>query len=117
MKIWIFVKLSLGELCDAKFSGLHPFDKMAIIHWVKNSAKTERNGVGSWDTNPWSNFCNPHWELISSNKWDLGTPEISATLEIAVGTHFHVGNVTKATPTFLLADGETSRLLLPSSAS
>ena len=31
----IFVKLSLRELCDLKLSGLHPFDSMAIIHWVK----------------------------------------------------------------------------------
>ena len=28
----IFVKLSFRELCDSKLSGLHAFDKMAIIH-------------------------------------------------------------------------------------
>ena len=28
----VFVKLSFRGLCDSKFSGLHPFDKMAIIH-------------------------------------------------------------------------------------
>ena len=28
----IFVKLSIRELCDSKLSGLHAFDKMAIIH-------------------------------------------------------------------------------------
>ena len=28
----IFVKLSFGELCDSKLSGLHPFHNMAIIH-------------------------------------------------------------------------------------
>ena len=31
----IFVKLGFRELCDSKLSGLHPFDNMAIIHWVK----------------------------------------------------------------------------------
>ena len=35
----IFVKLSSRELCDSKFSGLHPFDNMAIIHCVKNGKK------------------------------------------------------------------------------
>ena len=28
----IFVKLSFRELCDSNLSGLHVFDKMAIIH-------------------------------------------------------------------------------------
>ena len=28
----IFVKLSFGELCDSKISGLHAFDNMDIIH-------------------------------------------------------------------------------------
>ena len=28
----IFVKLSFGELCSSKLSGLHAFDNMAIIH-------------------------------------------------------------------------------------
>ena len=27
----IFVKLSFGELCDSKLSGLHDFDNMDII--------------------------------------------------------------------------------------
>ena len=31
----ISIKLSFRELCDSKLSGLHPFDNMAIIHWVK----------------------------------------------------------------------------------
>ena len=31
----IYVKLSFRELCDSKFSGLHPFHNMAIIHGVK----------------------------------------------------------------------------------
>ena len=37
-----FVKLSFRELCDSKKSGLDPFDKMAIIHYIKNRSKTER---------------------------------------------------------------------------
>ena len=32
----IFVKLSFRELCNSKLSGLHAFDKMVIIHEVKN---------------------------------------------------------------------------------
>ena len=28
----IFVKLSFGEFCGSKLSGLHPFDNMAIMH-------------------------------------------------------------------------------------
>ena len=28
----IFVKLSFRELCDSKFSGVHAFDNMTIIH-------------------------------------------------------------------------------------
>ena len=31
----IFVKLGFRELCGSNLSGLHPFDYMAIIHWVK----------------------------------------------------------------------------------
>ena len=27
-----FVKLSFGELCNSKLSGLHVFDRMAIMH-------------------------------------------------------------------------------------
>ena len=38
----ILVKLSFRELCGSKLSGLHPFDNMVIIHWVKNLSKTER---------------------------------------------------------------------------
>ena len=83
----IFVKLSFRELCDSKLSGLHAFDNMTIIHQVymfKN-----RQAVSSWDTNPWSNFCDPHWELICCNKWHTGSSEISTSPEIAVGKHFH----------------------------
>ena len=40
----IFVKLSFRELCDSKISGLHPFDNIAIVHWVK---KVKNRKVGS----------------------------------------------------------------------
>ena len=33
-----------------------------------NRLKIERYAVSSWDNNPWSNFCDPHWELICHNK-------------------------------------------------
>ena len=33
----VFVKLSYRELWDSNLSGLHHFDNMAIIHWVKNN--------------------------------------------------------------------------------
>ena len=36
------------------------------------------------------------------------TLEISTSLEIPVGTHFHVQHGTKNTPVFLPADGEAS---------
>ena len=73
--------------------------------------------MSSWDTNPWSNFCDPHWELICCNKWHPGTSEISTHPKIAVGTHFHMWHGTKTILVFLHADGEASWLLLPSSDS
>ena len=33
--------------------------------------------MSSWGTNPWSDFCNPQWELIGHNKSHLGTSETS----------------------------------------
>ena len=38
----ILVKLSFRELRGSALSGLHAFDKMAIVHWGKNTLKTER---------------------------------------------------------------------------
>ena len=38
----MFVKLNFREWCGSKLFGLHPFDSMAIIYWVKNGLKTER---------------------------------------------------------------------------
>ena len=96
----IFVKLSFRELCDSKLSGLHPFDNMAIIHWVKNWSKTERYAVISWDTHPSSNFYDPHWELFYCDKWNPRTSEISTPTEIVVGTHFHGQHGTKTTLVF-----------------
>ena len=111
---WIFIKLSFRELCDSKLSGF-----MAIIHWVKNRLKTEKTVHGT--PIPWSSFCDPHWELICLNKWHPGTSEIFTSLEIEVGTHFHVQHctktTTKTTPVFLPVDGEASWLLLPNSVS
>ena len=46
--------------------------------------------MSSWDTNPWSNFYDPHWELICLNKWHPGTSEISTPTKIAIGMHFYV---------------------------
>ena len=64
--------------------------------------------MSSCNTNPWSNFCDPHWEIICQNKWHPGTSEISKQPEIAVGTHFHAQHGTKAILVFLPADGEAS---------
>ena len=44
--------------------------------------------MSSWDTNPWSNFCDPHRELICHNKWHPGTSGIFTTSKIAVRTHY-----------------------------
>ena len=70
--------------------------------------------MSSWDTNLWRNFCDPHWELICHNKWHPGTSETSTLPETAVGTHFNAQHGYKTTPVFLPAEGEASRLLLPS---
>ena len=113
----IFLKINFWQLCHSNLSCLHPFDNMTIIHWVKNRPKTEKLAVRSWNTNRWSNFCDPHWELTFRNKWHPGTLEISTPPEIAVETHFHARNGTKTTLVFLSADGETSWLLFPKSIS
>ena len=113
----VFIKLSFRELFGSELSGLHPFDNMAIVHWVKNRLKSERQAVSSWEINPWSNFCDHHWELICCNKWHQGTLEISTPLEIAVRTHFHVRHGIKTILLFLTTDGEASWSLLTSSVS
>ena len=101
-------------MCGSELSGLDPFDNMVIIHWLKNRLKTERQAASSWDTNPCSDFCDPHWELICHNNWHPGTSEISTPPEIALGILFHVQRRTKVMPVFLPADEETSWWLLPS---
>ena len=87
------------------------------LHWVKKRPKSERYTVSSWDTNPWSNFCDPHWKLICCNKWYPRTSEISTQPEIAVRTHFYVWYGTKTAPVFLTTDGEASWSLPPGSVS
>ena len=70
--------------------------------------------MSSWDTSPWSNFCDPYWEIICHNKWhpgDLRNIHIIAnscrdTLPCAL-------HGTKTTPIFLPANGGASWLLLP----
>ena len=90
---------------------------LLIIHWVKNRSKIESYVVSLRDTNPWSNFCDPHWKLIRLNKWHPGTSEISTSPEIAVVTHFHAQHDARTIAVFLPADGEASWSLLPSSVS
>ena len=70
--------------------------------------------MSSWDSNPWSNFCDPHWEFICCKKWHPGTSEVPKPPEIAVGTHFHAHHDTKTILVFLPAVGEASWLLIPS---
>ena len=69
--------------------------------------------MSSWVTSPWSNFCDPHWELICCNNWYTGTSEISTPSKVPPGTHFHVRHGTKTTIGFLSAFGEASWSLLP----
>ena len=90
----ILIKLGFRELCDSEWSGLCTFDNIAISY--------------SSDTDPWINFCDPHWELICCNKWHPRTSEISIPLEIAVETHFHGRHGTKTISVLLPANRKTS---------
>ena len=45
--------------------------------------------MSSWDTSPWSNFCDPHWKLICHNKWHPGTSEISTPPKTSVEMQIH----------------------------
>ena len=84
-------------------------------NWLSlNRLKIERYAANSWEINPWSNFFDPHWELIWRNKWHPWTSDISTPPEIALGTHFHAWHGTKTTTLFLPADGEACWLLPPS---
>ena len=83
-------------------------------HFIELKISQKPKGrLSLWDTNAGSNFCDPHLELIWRNKWHLETLEVSTSLEITVGTHFHMWHGTKTTPVFLPVDGEASCLLLP----
>ena len=55
---------------------------------MKNRSRTKRWVVSLWDTNPWSNFRDPHWELICRKKWHPGTSEISMPAEVAAEPYF-----------------------------
>ena len=35
--------------------------------------------MSSWDTNPWSNFCDPYWELMCHNKYTRDLRNIHTT--------------------------------------
>ena len=104
----IFTKLSFRELCDSKLSGLHPFDDMAINHWIKNWSKKGREAYETL-IHMENNFCDPHWELICHNKQHPKTLKISTPLEIAVRTFTFT-----YTPVFWPAYGEASWSLHPS---
>ena len=69
--------------------------------------------MGSWGTYPWSNFCDPHWELICWNKWHPETSEISTPPAIATGRHFYVWHGTKPILVFWPVDEVAFWLLLP----
>ena len=79
-----------------------------LIIWpfncIAKRQKSERYAVSSRHTNSWTNFCNPHLELICCSKGHLGTLEISTLPNIAAGTHFHSQNGTKPTTVFSPAD-------------
>ena len=61
----------------------------------------------------WSNFCDPHWELICCEKWHPGSCEISTWPGIAVGVHFLAQHSNKTIPLFLPAHGEAAWSLFP----
>ena len=73
--------------------GLHPFDNMAIIYWVKSRKLWVHE--------------TPIFEVIL----DPGTSEISTPPDVAVGTHFHAHHGIKTVPVFLPDDAEASWLL------
>ena len=82
------------------------------FQWLEKRSKSERSALSLWDTNPWSNFCDSHWELICRNKQHPGTPEISKPQETPVETHFYVWHGTHSIPALSPTDGDASWLLL-----
>ena len=102
----IFVKLSFRELCGSKLPGLHPFDNLVIIQWVKNRLKMERQAMSSWDTNPWSNFV-----TLTENSYAIKNDTQGARNNCRdTLPHFHA----KTIPEILHADRKASWSLLPS---
>ena len=81
--------LKFRELCDSKLSRLHPFGKTAILLNQKKEGKIWKVGCEiKKHFDPWSDFCDPHWELFCCNKWNEKTLEISTPAKIVVGMHF-----------------------------
>ena len=95
------------------YHGLGAFNNIEF----KRGKKSVREVAISWDTDSWSIFCDPHWELICCNKRHPGTSGLTTPPEISVGTNFCARHGTKTTPVFLSADGEASWSLLPNSVS
>ena len=97
------------ELANMHKSGSYFQKLIFLVIWCKNicgkwRSKSARLAVSTWNSDPWGNFCDPHWEVICSNKWHPGTLGIIAPLEIAVGTHFYAWHGTKTTMVFLSPD-------------
>ena len=103
---WVFVKLSFRDLRASKLSGLHPFDNMAIIHWVKYGLKQK--------SKLWVHETPILYVIFVTLTENSGTSKISTPPEIILRTHFHTQHGTKTIPVFLPADEEASWLLLPS---
>ena len=122
----ISIKLSFRELFVWELPGLHYFDNMAIITWVKKIGQKRKGTLWVHET-PMLEviFWDPHWQLIYHNNWCPGTSEISTPPKIVVWAHFHVQHGTKTTLVFLTADEAVkntrvfsfSWLLLPCSVS
>ena len=105
----IFVKLKFRKLCDSKWSGLHPFGKMVIIHWIKNRLRVHETPILevifvslTENSSIMTNYTQGPWKYPP---------------KITVGTQFHVQHGTKTTPVCLPNDGEAFWLVLPSSVS
>ena len=65
-RLEILLKLHFTVLWDSELPGLCSFDNMVI--WLKEKrGKNQKAKLNSGDNNPWSNFCDPHWEFICHN--------------------------------------------------
>lgn len=81
---WKLVNLRFRVPCDSRLSDLRTSTSQ------KMKKKQEKRLVSRWNTYPGVNFCNPHWEIISYNKWNQRTLVMSTPLEKATGINFHV---------------------------